>query len=83
MSDDKPRVKTIWTQTIILKCYLICQGAFMICMSNKCSQNVKLHMLICPMPSMQNIYVSKLKITLENIFCMEDAGHLFIHLNNK
>ena len=47
----------------------------MICMSNKCSQNVKLHM--------QNIYVSKLKITLENIFCMEDAGHLFIHLNNK
>ena len=55
----------------------------MICMSNKCSQNVKLHMLICPMPSMQNIYVSKLKITLENIFCMEDAGHLFIHLNNK
>ena len=39
-------------------------------------------MFICPMPSMQNIYLSE-NINLENIFCMEDAGHLFIHLNNK
>ena len=29
------------------------------------------------------IYFSKLNTSLENIFCMEDAGHLFIHLNNK
>ena len=38
-------------------------------------------MLICPMPSMHNIIFSKLNLYQEIIFCMEDAGHLSIHLD--
>ena len=33
------------------------------------------------MPSMHNIIFSKLNLYQEIIFCMEDAGHLSIHLD--
>ena len=38
-------------------------------------------MLICPLPSMQNIVFSKLNLYQDIIFCMEDGGHLLIPLD--